>query len=68
MMRVVPAHNIIDIKDESHYTIDVSKLLTSTAVICPFDKDMKVGRDETGAVCIAKKSWVRPFLKKITCL
>ena len=54
---------IIDIHDHNHYTVNVNQLTEGTAVTCPFDSSMKVGRNEKGEVCIVKKSLFRPFKK-----
>lgn len=52
---------IMEIESENHYTIDTNQLVEGTAVGCPFDPNLKVGKNEKGEVCIAKKSWFKPF-------
>ncbi|MDE1814900.1 MAG: hypothetical protein KGI05_09605 [Thaumarchaeota archaeon] len=64
-MRVIEANDSISIQDTNHYTVDVTKLHSGTAVVCPFDKNMKIGLDEKGKVCLAKKAFFFPFRLKI---
>ena len=62
MMRVIePSAEILILQDHKHYQVDVTKLQNGTAITCPLDKTMKIGIDENGKVCLAKKSWFKPF-------
>lgn len=53
---------IISILDKDHYTIDMREIENEHAVTCPFDNDMKCGKDEKGNIFIEKKTILsKPF-------
>lgn len=52
----------VKIIDNEQYTIDLNKIENDSAIVCPFDKDMKCGKDKDGKVFIEKKTIIsKPF-------
>ena len=54
---------VVNITDSKNYTLDMQLLESNQGITCPFDKNMKVGKDEHGNIILTKKtfSFISPF-------
>lgn len=41
--------------------VDCKELDADEGVVCPHDKDLKIGKNKTGEFVISKKSFTKPF-------
>lgn len=55
---------IVKIKDCDNYTILVSELPADTKIVCPFDSDMTVSKNEKNEIVLGKKSFSKEPMKK----
>lgn len=56
-------YDIIKIKSKDIYSINCNLMDINEEIVCPYDKDMKVGKNESGQIVLKKSSHLNPFLK-----
>lgn len=51
----------VKVPSEKECEVDCNKLDADEGVICPHDKDLKIGKNKIGEFVISKKSFTHPF-------